>query len=149
MNRDPKKTHPESVPSGIGRASSSGRGEGDSVPESGRCREPGCRREHYSMGFCEPHYRRDLRRKRAGRESDTALGPVRGPRGQLGDEPLVQLPGARVPSEVLEFLQAQTADARSIAVVIREALAEWCATKKREQDGARPPSRVSRGREGR
>ena len=74
------------------------------------CTFPGCGRPAVGRKLCAAHYRQQARGK--------ALSPIRGPRGQLGDEPLVRLPGLRVSRTCAEAVRQDTDGAR-------DALEKW------------------------
>lgn len=80
------------------------------------CTFPACGRRAVGGGLCSAHYNQRAR--------GIELRPLRGPRGQLGDEPQVRLPGLRVSRQCADALGERP------AVMAREVLEEWASSKK-------------------
>lgn len=81
------------------------------------CRFPACGRPAVTRGLCRGHVRQE--QLHPGRE----LRPLRGPRGQLGAEPLVALPGVRVSRRCLDTLGS--VGAASVSAAMRLVLEAW------------------------
>lgn len=83
-----------------------------------KCKVKGCKKTVTAKGYCPSHYQSWYRHKD---DPNWTPEPLRGPSGQLGDEPLVQCP-VWVPPQVADVIRIHREDARKALCRLAERL---------------------------